>query len=90
MGQTSPPRPPLQHLERGCSARIGALNVALDCGFRRNDGRQGAVNRAPTKNYACQPVAPPPTATGDGAMTGAYRFGRYTVGTEHRCTEEIE
>ena len=35
------PRPPLQMLERGCSARIGVLNVALDSGLRRNDGGLG-------------------------------------------------
>ena len=25
------------HVERGWRARTGALNVALDCGLRRND-----------------------------------------------------
>ena len=38
------PRPPyakVSHVERGRSARIGALHVALDCGLRRNDGEAG-------------------------------------------------
>ena len=32
--------------------------VELDCGLRRNDGGVGAIHRAPTKNYPCQPYTP--------------------------------
>ena len=34
------------------------LGMALDCGFRRNDGRLGAIHRAPTKNLPLSDMAP--------------------------------
>ena len=48
-------RPPLHHVERGRRAWNRPYRIALDCGLRRNDGRLGAIHRAPTqKTYPGQ------------------------------------
>ena len=40
--------------------------MVLDCGFRGNGRRLGAMNHAPAKTYPCQPYGPP-AAAGDGS-----------------------
>ncbi len=36
--------------------------MVLDCGFRRNDNRLGAMNRAPTKNLPLSGITTGPSS----------------------------
>ena len=49
------------------------LGMALDCGAGRNDGRLGAIHRAPTKNLPLSDMVP--RVEGDG-LDRAWTRGR--------------
>ncbi len=44
LSERSSPPAPLHHVERGSRCPLN-----LDCGFRRNDGRLGVMEHAPTQ-----------------------------------------
>ena len=89
-GVSLTPRPPLQHLERGWRARIGALNVGLDCGLRRNDGGLGTACRAPTGG---RPGGGMPVGGGmmgrEGVMPGTVRGAPAILISEESCDRLI-